>query len=217
MAKTHRGKNALLSYEVEGIKQTHKLWVMKVSQDNRLSGAKHQSRIKAHFYPRAHAPGNMMLSGRCHSQEDYQQLAKFIRIHHRHIINAPDTEMFHRFDNGNPGYLRLLRLSIPSENIYIRGWVDTFMIQKKGVFEPAPEFQLSFFIVFDHLAQNFAISHRIRQYYDNEPVSGIRSANQSGENREDTDLQIPIFPEITQPSTPIPGTVPDPRIPPGGE
>jgi hypothetical protein len=188
---------------------------MKVSQQHQLSGAKHQSRLKAHFYPRAHMPGNLMVTGRCESQEDYQRLARFIRRHQRAMISAPPEELLHRFDTGNDGYLRLLRFSLPSENIFIRGWIDKFAINKRGVFEPVPEYQLSIFVVFDHLAQNFPISHRIRQYYDNEPVTGINSVTQQGEGRQSEDIDIPSFPEITNPTTPIPGIVPDPRIPPG--
>lgn len=204
--------NALLSWEDENGTHRHVLWVMEYSQPQQLTGSKAQSRTKAHFYPRAHAPGNITVSGRCESQADYQRLALFIRRHQRSILNVPHNERFARINTTNPGYKRLLRLSIPTENLYVRGWIDKFSISKKGVFEPVPEYRFDFFVVFDATAVDIGISHRIRSYYSASDYT-TAAARASIENR-DKPSEYPdglTLPEITRPN--VPGAAPDPRIP----
>jgi hypothetical protein len=142
------------------------LWVMEISQGHELSGSAYQSRTKRHFYPRSYAPGDIVVKGRCSSQEQLQTLSLFIRMHQRAIMAMPRNQRFARINTSSPGYQRLLRLSIPSERLLVRGWVSNFSIIKKGVFDPAPEYTFNFFVVFDNTAQNIALSHRIRRFYD---------------------------------------------------
>ncbi len=160
-----KNSNATLTYKVSGTTRTFPLWVMGVEQAHMLTVNTAQSRTKKQIYPRSYSPGDIAVKGRCESQEAYQRLALYIRFHQRAILNTPTEHRFARVDIDSPGYQRLLRLSIPTEQLLVRGWIDNFSIQKKGVFEPAPEFNFSFFVVFDSTATDIGISHRIKANY----------------------------------------------------
>ncbi|MBA3756774.1 MAG: hypothetical protein H0X02_11335 [Nitrosomonas sp.] len=174
-SKEMKGSNATLSYKVSGHNHTFKLWVMEIEQPHMLSGQPYQSRTKRHFYPRSYAPGDIAVSGRCTSQENYQRLSLFIRKHQRAVLNVPATERFARVNTSAPGYQRLMRLSIPSEQLLVRGWIDNFSFTKSGVFAPAPEFKFSFFVVFDNTARDIGISHRIKKYYERGDIAAART------------------------------------------
>lgn len=138
---------------------------MEFNQPLMLSGSSAQSRTRKHFYPRSHAPGDINVRGRCESQHHYQRLAQFIRKHQREMVSMPPNERFTRINTTNPGYHRLLRLSIPHEPLYVRGWIEDFSITKRGVHDPAPQYSFNFFVVFDQSARDIGISHRIQKYY----------------------------------------------------
>jgi hypothetical protein len=134
-------------------------------------------------------PGDITVRGRCESQRHYQQLGQFIRKHQREMVNMPPDERFSRINTINPGYHRLLRLSIPHEPLYVRGWIDNFAITKRGVHDPAPEYSFNFFVVFDQSARDIGISHRIQKYYNaadsrtgsaTEPFHGTRDSDYIG-------------------------------------
>ena len=140
------------------------IWVDVVSQTNQLSGESSQSRMTKHFYPRAHMPGNYVIEGTCESQSAYAKLAQFIRKHQLAMMNQPVGQDFSRIAS-HTGYRRLLTLSIPTESIWIRGFVPRFTIQRHGVFEPAPKFNFDFFVVFDQHSTDLRLSSDIRKYF----------------------------------------------------
>lgn len=161
-----KGKNCNLSYTANDIAHSFPLWVMKIEQGHTLSGQSAQSKNMKHFYPRAYSPGDISVSGRCEDETEWQKLAYFIRAHQRNLINTPFDERFARINTSNPGYKRLMRLSIPDEAMSVRGWIDTFSIAKKGFTNVAPEFSFDFFVVFDYTATDIGISSRVQKYYD---------------------------------------------------
>ena len=119
------------------------------------------------IYPRSYAPGNITVSGVCQSHTRYHELSLFLRKHQIAIINSPVTDRFARLSSGNTsGFKRLLQLSIPTEGMLVRGWVDTFSVVNKGHFDPAPEYSFCFFVVFDSMSENIGISHTIRDVYN---------------------------------------------------
>jgi len=171
MANSNAPTNASLSFVANnpGTKDVSyiiPLWVMKLSQSHSLSGSSHQSKHAKFFYPRAYAPGNMSVSGRLRDEREWQSLAFFIRNHQRELANIPFDQRFSRINGKNDGYKRLMKLSVPSEGIALRGWIDTFKIAKKGYKNVAPEYSFDFFVVFDNTATNIGISSRVQKYYD---------------------------------------------------
>lgn len=165
MPRPKVGMNGMISYRLpNGTVRQRKIWVMKIEQGHQLSGIAAQSAVTKHFYPRSYAPGQLTVSGRCRTEIEYQRLARFIRNHHRSIINSQYTN-FARTSLNAPGYNLLLKLSIPDEGILIRGWVPNFSITKKGYFNPAPEYQMPFHVVFDPHSTNIVISHQIKKWF----------------------------------------------------
>lgn len=160
------GHNCSLYYEADGKPDAFALWVMGVEQTHNLTGTSAQSKGKKMFYPRAYAPGDLSVKGRVRDEAELQRLALFIRKHQRNLINTPFDERFARIHTDNPGYKRLMRISIPTEGIAIRGWIDSFSVAKKGYKNVAPEFTFDFFVVFDQTAVDIGISSRLQKYYD---------------------------------------------------
>jgi hypothetical protein len=160
-----KGANGRISYSNAGNKYVHNLWVNVVSQSLGLSGQSAQSRLRKVFYPRANQVGNLKIEGQCQSQTDYQELALFIKKHQRILLSAPYTDLYTRQSTKNEGPNRLIRLEVPSEGIYARGFIESFSISKKGFFEPAPNYEFELVIVFDRTHENYAISHELQKYF----------------------------------------------------
>lgn len=124
------------------------LWVTKIKQINKLEGKYGQSLLTRHFYPRSFGYGNLQITGIAGSsldptsnemidgQQTYQNLAQFIREHQTTLVSQLD--LFNNY---------LMNLQIFAEGIYVRGFVDKFTLTKRGVFEPAPEYNFEFIIV----------------------------------------------------------------------
>jgi hypothetical protein len=125
-------------------------------------------------------------------------LAYFIRKHQRSILNVPFNERFTRVNTTNPGYQRLMRLSIPTEDMVLRGWVTSFSLSKKGVFDPAPDYTFNFFVVFDGTAASIGISHRIKKFYDaTDYAAGVRQVPQE-KNDVIVDMRSPDTKEAAE-------------------
>lgn len=152
-----------LSYTADGQFQSHNIFITSISQAQTLDGSSAQSRNGRHFYPRAHMPGDVVVNGYCRSQESYQQLAYFVRHHQRLILNTPN-DVRYQFPN-SVGSKRLLTLDVPTENTHWRGFIKTFGMNKKGVFEPAPTYSFNFMVIFDGTSENIGISNRVMRYY----------------------------------------------------
>lgn len=148
---------------------THNITITSLSQQLQLEGSTAQSRRMRHFYPRAHMPGDIVVEGICRSQDEYQQLAYFIRHNQWAILGTPNGN-FQRFDN--IASQRLLKLDVPTENNHWRGFVKNFGMTKKGVFQPAPTYSFNLFVVWDDLKENIGISSRMRKYYDGGAQTG---------------------------------------------
>lgn len=194
--------NASLSYQVDGVNKIHYLWVDEISQPHNLSASKHQSRQAAFVYPRAYAPGNMSISGTCDSQEDYQRFAFFLREHQLALINSPVTDRFARTNTGNrSGFNRLLRFSLPTESVLLRGFIEgAFTVKNKGVFEFAPQYNFNFFVVFDQLSTDIGISHIIKGFYESDDDAFISRKNAPVETRPPSEIHDPpiVRPEIPE-------------------
>ena len=202
-------RNASLSYTIDSTNFRQELFVMDLEQTHELSGTTAQSRLYRQFYPRAYAPGDMKVSGRCRSQEEYQQLGLFIREHQRRLLDSPANVMFNRADLTNPGYQRLLRLSVPSEGIILRGYVQRFTISKRGVHDPAPEYSFDFVVVFDPHAIDIEASSVIQQYFTevDRAVAPVVSRRGIAEQKDPSD-DPSIIDIIDMPT--IPGELPRP-------
>jgi len=138
-----------------------------IEQALNLKVIKGVSRLATMVYPRSYMPGNYEIKGMCETQQSYHELSFFIRTHQRAIAEAPATDRFARVRSGNTsGYARLLRLAIPSEGIYVRGWVEKFGVINKGVFDPAPTYNFSFFIVHDLFSKDIGISNMLKYYQE---------------------------------------------------
>lgn len=158
-------KNGQLSYAADGITHSVQVYIEEFSQGLTLSGSSVQTRLNKQFYPRAFSPGNGVITARATSQNEYQRFAKFVRDHHITMINTPSTMAFTRGDSESPGYQRLMRLYIAGEGILWRGWIPNFTLNKKGVMEPAPQFQFEFYVVFDSHATDIYASRQITKLW----------------------------------------------------
>lgn len=162
--------------------QIHELYVTGIEQSLQLDGSMAQSRRYRQFYPRSHMPGDIVVSGICKDQEDYQRLAYFIRHNQWAILGSPQGNFQPQFKTN---INRMLLLDIPTENNQWRGYVKSFGMTKKGVFDPAPTYNFNFVVIFDDLAENFGISSQIRRYYKHSdssagPTSDNNSTSSSG-------------------------------------
>lgn len=147
--------NAAIRYRNSGFG----LWVMGLNQTHALGGSSAQSKWFKHFYTKSYSPGVMNVTGRVRTQHRYDQLAEFIRAHHEVLLSGES------FSNTSEGIqIPLMKLSIPSENLYMDGWIENFQGGAKK-FNPAPEFSFDFFIIRDNHSAN----------YEMIPASVIRS------------------------------------------
>lgn len=162
--------NGFLSYLPMHATDTvsRKLWVTNLKQSNQLQGPKYTSRLTRHFYPRSYGPGPMMVTGRAESQEDYQDLAVFIRQHHETVMTGEITPIY-TDTHFIGGYRHLLQLVIPAEGIWLQGWVDRFTLSKYGNFDPAPTYTFSFFIAHDPRSVAVENSFVIRKWFTPDP------------------------------------------------
>lgn len=165
-------RNGYLEYDIEGVVKRKLLYVDVLEQPLTLSGATSQSRLTKSFYPRSYAPGDISVSGRCDSQEELQTLGAFIRDHQMALINVPNTTIFNHIDTTTPGFRLLLKLVISGESLGVRGFIGRFTVTKKGVFEPAPQFNFNFTVVFDPQASDISISRAITKY-KNDPNKAL--------------------------------------------
>jgi hypothetical protein len=137
------------------------LWIKRISQENSLEGKNYQSSQTRHFYPRVYAPGNLVVEGLADSQEDYQDLATFIRTHQKFISSTQS-----QLKQGDNSYL--LTLNIPSENLFLKGIVPKFNLKKLGVFDPVPNYNFEFIILANKnkLLNTTTTSQYINKWYD---------------------------------------------------
>jgi len=149
---------------------TFQLWITKISQDNMLSGITAQSATTRHFYPRSYGPGDYQVVGIMPSQELYQELAVWIRLHQEYVINSfaiNTTKLETRSVIDSSG---LLTLKIPSEQINVVGWISYFSLIKTGVFAPAPEYEFSFTIARDQDSNNAKFSDQMSKIYGGKDI-----------------------------------------------
>lgn len=148
------------------------LWVMDYDQPHTLAGNEATSRWYKHFYPRSYAPGVMSIHGRVRTQYRYDQLADYIRGHQEHMLRTAGASNI-----AGRTQIPLLRLSIPSENIYIDGWVETFKAGAKR-FDPAPEFDLDFVVIRDNHSANVDLrpAYAIRSWFTGAVIEQGREA-----------------------------------------
>lgn len=161
-----KSTNASLTYYVPGRAQpyVHTLWVMTLGQTFGVSGMRAQSRRTAHWYPGAMQIGTLSVTGRERDQAGAQYLANFIRRHHESMISLPGT----RFSSQSTtkGNKMLMKLQVPSEDMYVEGWIGNFTRNNRGVHEVAPEFKFEFTVINDRLtAGDPTVSVQIRDAY----------------------------------------------------
>lgn len=142
----HRFNAYLQFQDITGNTNTFAMWVMQYTQAHQLAGQEYQSKLFKHFYPRSYSPGDMMVTGRVPYQNDYDNLAEFIRSHQITMMGQPGLSNI--ADGNSSSTLSLMILGIPSEGIEVSGIVKQFQAGAKR-FNVAPEFQFNFFIVQD--------------------------------------------------------------------
>jgi len=155
-------RNGHLTYSSDGIGKSFDIYIEKLSQPLQLTGTTAQLRLQRQFYPRAFSPGNASITARATSQDDMQSFSKFIRDHHLQLVNTPGSVAFTTADQSSAGFQRLLQLQVDGEDILWNGWVPNFTMQKKGVMEPAPQFNFTFYVVFDQHSTNIMDSRVAR-------------------------------------------------------
>lgn len=176
--------NAYLSYTDDIGVHAIGLYVDSIEQPHELTVNTSQTRWAKQIYSRAYMPGDIAVSGRCLSQDDLQSLGLFIRLHHRALLNTPTSQAFTNPDSA--GAQRLMKLSIPSERVIARGFIPSFQITKRGVFEPAPTYQFSLTVIFDASAATIVASRASTKYF-NPPV----------ENADDITSEYTYAPDTT--------------------
>lgn len=158
--------NASLIYKGrQGKNKGFGLWVMEYEQSHSLAGEEIQSTLFKRFYPRSYAPSPMTVKGRVRTQHRYEQLAKFIRDHQLYLIDTPGLS------NAGKYQLPLLKLSIPSENVYVEGFIGSFQAGARR-FNVAPEYTFDFFTIKDNHSANANIrpSHPIRMWWSGQII-----------------------------------------------
>lgn len=162
--KAKANNNASLSFYRQNKHHVHTLYVTGIEQPHQVSGTRVQSQHTAHWYPRSYQPGDIQVTIRCRTQLDYQHLANFVRLHHRLLLETPGLRFSGKANS--VGLRHLMLLSIPSEYIIARGWIPTFTISKRGVFDPAPEYTFGFFTALDPWSSDPIVSHQIREWWN---------------------------------------------------
>jgi hypothetical protein len=193
-----RNTNATLSFYRQGKLYLHTLWVTNISQPHQINGSRHQSAHQAHWYPKGYQPGDISITIRCRTQKDYQRLANLVRLHHKTMIETPGLRFSGRADSTGLRHLMLFRL--PSEAINVRGWIPSFSITKKGVFDVAPEYTFTFFTAIDPLSSDPIVSHQIREYWSIATMNPVDpwaiDPTQGQPNRNDDPSDIHHHPEL---------------------
>lgn len=153
------GQWGTLQYTSTSLQQ-HPIMITSFSQSQELDGETKQSRTGRFFYPRSHMPGDIAIEGICSSQDEYQELALFVRKHQRLMLTVKRISQLQDDD-----VAKLLTLDIPTEQVRVRGFIKQFGMVKKGVFVPAPTYTFNFLVVLDNTARNIGISNRVKRYY----------------------------------------------------
>lgn len=142
--------NSYLSYTPIGKTTTLRfnMYVMEYSQPHALSGAAQQSKLFKHFYPKSYTPGDITVIGRVVSQDDYNNLAVFIRGFHLNLMNAGGSS-----NASNGEQIPLMHLYIDGEGINIDGLILSFEAGAKR-FNVAPQFTFDFTVIKDAHSKN---------------------------------------------------------------
>lgn len=159
-----RNTNGSLSFYRNNKLYVHTLWITEIAQEHNITGKRAQSMHVAHWYPKSYAPGDIQITVRCRTQKDYQRLANLVHFHHHTMLETPGLRFSGRRNSTGLRHLMLLR--VPSESLTIHGWIPTFTLTKRGVFDPAPQYQFGFFAAIDPYSSNPIISHQIREYWN---------------------------------------------------
>jgi hypothetical protein len=167
-----KGANAYLSFYRDKKQYVHTLWVTRIEQPHQVSGARHQSQHQAHWYPKSYQPGDISVTVRCRTQEDYQRLANLVRLHHRTLLETPGLRFSGKKNSTGLRHLMLFR--VQSEAISVRGWIPSFTISKKGVFDVAPECTFAFFTAIDPYSSDPIISHQIREWWNPNKLKPVK-------------------------------------------
>lgn len=166
--KAKPNSNGSFSFYRNDKHHVHTLWIEAISQPHQVTGSRAQSVHQSHWYPRSYAPGDISITIRCRTQLDYQHLANFVRLHHRLMLETPGLRFSGRANSIGLRHLMLFRL--PTEFITVRGWIPTFRIAKRGVFDPAPQVEIPFFTAIDPYSSDPIISHQIREWWNSKKM-----------------------------------------------
>jgi hypothetical protein len=152
IVNSHRNANAYISYvrpSVNGdsTNRIFSFWLERLEQTHEINGQVIQAQTYQHFYARNYISGKLALTGRVKTQEDYDQLAEFVRSHQLLMVNTSGGA-----DIGSK-LLPLMKLGIASENLYYTGWIDNFPAGAKR-FNPAPQFTTQFTVASDKHSTN---------------------------------------------------------------
>jgi len=109
----HSGVNAKL--------RVFRFWPETLEQAHGLTGSKSQSHTFQHFYSKNYSAGQLHVTGRVRYQEQYDQLAQFIRDHQFLMITQIGAS-----NDGNGDQISLLNFNVPSENLSWSGWIPRF-------------------------------------------------------------------------------------------
>jgi hypothetical protein len=143
-----------LSYTIPahaGVKsklRVYRFWPEILEQTHGINGSKSQSHTWQHFYSKNYAAGQLQITGRVRYQEQYDQLAQFIRDHQFLLVTQIGAS---NDDNGDQ--LSLMTLSVPSENLSWAGWIPRFQGGAKR-FNVAPEVTFGFEVITDRHSTN---------------------------------------------------------------
>lgn len=119
------------------------MWVTDFSQPHQLNGNYAQSKNYQHFYPSNYAPGSITVNGRVPTQNDYNNLAAFIRGHHEELMKLPGQTSLETSSE-----LPLITLFVANEGLIAQGMIQQFQGGAKR-FNQAPPFTFDFFVVED--------------------------------------------------------------------
>lgn len=125
-----------------------RFWPETFEQTHGLTGSKFQSHTWQHFYSKNYTAGQLHITGRVRYQEQYDQLAQFIRDHQFLMVTQIGAS-----NDGKGDEISLLFLSIPSENLSWTGWIPSFEGGAKR-FAVAPPLDFQFEVVSDRHSTN---------------------------------------------------------------
>lgn len=125
-----------------------RFWPETLEQTHGLTGTKSQSHTWQHFYSKNYAGGQLHITGRVRYQEQYDQLAQFIRDHQFLMVTQIGASNDHKGDQ-----ISLMTLSVPTENLTWSGWIPAFEGGAKR-FNPAPPIDFNFEVIVDRHSTN---------------------------------------------------------------